>query len=401
MQTAGSLKALETLVADPAEGPLEMSQAAGWLLRLAKSLDAIHAQRRAHGALSAAVILAEERSPFGQGKLLAANGQASLAYRSPERGAHGPPSAADDRWACAVLLHFLLTGALPDAARTLPALAATPDVQAFLQGCFAVAERDRPASAAALCAAMERLIGVGSSLGPLEMVGAPGQGAPLASRFGGGALLLAAGGALGLILFVALLAPQMTGPKLNKPTPGPDVPDEPAPPASTLAVPVLSADAPELRMVPTGQCLERVLGEGVEVPDAQASFCGARDALVLVSSVRTAVKGKPSQKKWDALGWYDLPAAVALQARCCPLVFAPTVDTPPSCATDEALRSVQVLARKRPRITSDDPTLLAAAKVFGTAATCSSKRFSDTKKAHRASVSAADEAAFLAVFGEL
>lgn len=391
------MQTFEALIADPDAGPLDVNQAAGWLLRLAKSLDALHAHQRAHGALSATVILVEERSPFERGTLLSGDGQVSLPHRSPERGASGPPSPADDRWAWATLLHQAVTGALPDAAHELPALAAHPALQAFLRTCFAPAERDRPASAAALCDAMERVIGVGNALGPLEAELAPSQALPSTSKFGGGRWLLFTTLGLALLVLVSFGALRRTADKLNAPTQAPDLPDELPAPSATVAAPALSVDAPELRdAAPVGQCLERAIG--AEIADPQATFCAARDASALVEIIRGAVKGKPTQKKWDALGWYDLPAAVATQARCCPLVFAPTVDTPPSCATGEALVQVQVIARRRPPATATDPALIAAAKAFGAAATCSSKRFSDAKKAHRAIVGPGEEAAFLATF---
>lgn len=388
-----------SLFADPAAGPLDIHQAAGWLLRLAKNLDALHAQNRAHGALSERVVLVEERSPFERGTLLSDDGQVSLPHRSPERGAAGPPSAADDRWAWAVLLHQAVTGGLPDPAHELPGLSAHPALQAFLRRCFAPSLSDRPASAAALGDAMERIIGAGNALGPLETEPTPGQVAPKHGGFGGGRGLLVVAAGLSLLVVVSFAALRQTADKLNAPTPPPDLPAElPAPSASAaLPVPALSLDAPELRgAVPVEQCVERMVGAGIA--DPQAAFCTPRDALVLVETIRGAVKGKPAQKKWDALGWYDLPAAVAAQARCCPLVFAPTLDTPPSCATDAALASVQAVARRKPSVAPGDPALLAAAKTYGEAAVCSSKRFSDTKKAHRPAVGPGEEAAFLATF---
>lgn len=397
------METLAVRLADPSRGPLPLAEAAGWLARLAKSLDALHAVGRAHGSLSPASLAMAESSPFGAGALLVGDSQDNVLYRSPERGPGGSPSPADDRWAWAVLLHVAIVGAPPTAG--LPALAEYPGVQAFLSGCLSPEAARRPQHTAELWDAMERLLGLAGTLAPLD-VPAPlgfvvtgGAAVPSSPTYGGGRLALGGVFVVALLTAIGLGGTRATRDKLAASSSTTDEPAStvlsPYAPATTLAAPALSADAPELRDVkPVDQCLER--GVGAAPREDYAQMCNERDALALLASVRGIVKGTPAQRTWEALGWYDLAAVVTLQARCCPLVLSPKADAPDACPLEDKLRGLQIVAKRRAPAVELDAALVEATDAYGAAATCSLRGYSASRKTHRATITAEDRSAFLA-----
>jgi hypothetical protein len=95
-------------------GSLDELDALGWVVRLAKSLAAIHATGAAHGRVSAECILLSDPSPKSKGVLASTSAlRGDIAFQCPERVAGAPPSMADDTWALAVILYLALTGRLP------------------------------------------------------------------------------------------------------------------------------------------------------------------------------------------------------------------------------------------------------------------------------------------------
>ncbi|XYH96831.1 hypothetical protein ACMHYB_55165 [Sorangium sp. So ce1128] len=106
---------METLAARIARaGPLPDRDAVGWVVRLAKRVESLHARGTVHGRLSAACVVMEGEPCASRGWLsdpLAT--PAFVSYRSPERAAGEGPSRQDDTWALAVTLYVALSGRLP------------------------------------------------------------------------------------------------------------------------------------------------------------------------------------------------------------------------------------------------------------------------------------------------
>ncbi|WP_437926480.1 hypothetical protein WMF37_46985 [Sorangium sp. So ce291] len=106
---------METLAARIARaGPLPDRDAVGWVVRLAKRIEKLHARGTVHGRLSAACVVMEGEPCASRGWLsdpLAT--PAFVGYRSPERAAGEGPSRQDDTWALAVTLYVALSGRLP------------------------------------------------------------------------------------------------------------------------------------------------------------------------------------------------------------------------------------------------------------------------------------------------
>ncbi len=109
------LERVETLASRVArDGALDEQDAVGWIIRLVKALEPIHALGVAHGAITAEALKIEGPSGGSRGLLAdASRVRDLLAYHSPERGGGGPISPEDDTWAVAVTLYLALTGALP------------------------------------------------------------------------------------------------------------------------------------------------------------------------------------------------------------------------------------------------------------------------------------------------
>jgi hypothetical protein len=100
-------------------GPLSELEAVGWVIRLAKSVELLHRAGSAHGAISAESVLVEGTAPVSRGTLAdVRSAPANPSFHSPERNAGGGAGPADDAWAVAVTLYFLLTGSPPFAGAT-------------------------------------------------------------------------------------------------------------------------------------------------------------------------------------------------------------------------------------------------------------------------------------------
>lgn len=99
------------------DGPLNELDAVGWIIRLAKKLETMHARGLAHGGISPLAIKAAgvPRTSLGMLAPLGAS-PGRIAFYSPERVLQGGSSPADDTWATAATLFALLTGQSPFAA---------------------------------------------------------------------------------------------------------------------------------------------------------------------------------------------------------------------------------------------------------------------------------------------
>lgn len=96
------------------EGPLNELDAVGWVVRLAKRLEALHSLGVAHGSVSTACVLTEGSARTSRGVLVdVIRTSGNVAFHSPERVRAGAISPADDTWALGVVLYSLLTGSLP------------------------------------------------------------------------------------------------------------------------------------------------------------------------------------------------------------------------------------------------------------------------------------------------
>lgn len=111
-------RTLEDVLTD---GPVEPLQALGWAIEIAGGLGAIHAQDLTHGALAAssigvgpdgAVSIRNLGFPpaLRPGASLDLADSEAVRIASPELCSGADPSAADDLWALAVLLHRMLSG---------------------------------------------------------------------------------------------------------------------------------------------------------------------------------------------------------------------------------------------------------------------------------------------------
>lgn len=106
---------METLAARIArEGPVNELDAVGWIVRLAKKLETLHARGLAHGGISPEALKTASASRLSLGMLVPTGATRNrLEFRSPERVDTEASSAADDTWSTAATLYTLITGSSP------------------------------------------------------------------------------------------------------------------------------------------------------------------------------------------------------------------------------------------------------------------------------------------------
>ncbi|MRG92085.1 hypothetical protein [Polyangium spumosum] len=96
------------------DGPLNELDAVGWIIRLTKKLEALHARGQTHGSVSPAAIKAAAVPRTSLGMLAPSTSAPSRTeFHSPERVLKGSVALADDTWAAAATLYTLLTGQSP------------------------------------------------------------------------------------------------------------------------------------------------------------------------------------------------------------------------------------------------------------------------------------------------
>lgn len=88
--------------------------AAGWIIRLARTLEPIHVLGVAHGNITADAIQIEGAAPTSRGWIVVPRHlRDQAAYHSPERASGEGASTEDDTWAAAVLLYVAIARSLP------------------------------------------------------------------------------------------------------------------------------------------------------------------------------------------------------------------------------------------------------------------------------------------------
>lgn len=99
------------------EGPVNELDAVGWIVRLAKKLEAMHGRGLAHGGICPDAMKTASASRLSLGMLIPTGAiRNRLEFRSPERLESEASSAEDDTWATAATLYALITGSSPFAA---------------------------------------------------------------------------------------------------------------------------------------------------------------------------------------------------------------------------------------------------------------------------------------------
>jgi len=151
------------------DGVPPVDTALRWLREAADGLDAAHAADVVHRDVKPANLLLDERDRVAVGDfgIATAAWAASVtqtglvvgtaAYLAPEQRIGGLATAASDRYALGVVAHQLLTGIRPPDGRLDVSLA--PAVREALSRATATDPADRPSSARALVADLERAVG--------------------------------------------------------------------------------------------------------------------------------------------------------------------------------------------------------------------------------------------------
>jgi len=99
------------------EGPVNELDAVGWIVRLAKKLEAMHGRGLAHGAVCPEAMKTASASRLSLGMLIPTGAiRNRLEFRSPERLDSEASSPTDDTWSTAATLYALITGQSPFAA---------------------------------------------------------------------------------------------------------------------------------------------------------------------------------------------------------------------------------------------------------------------------------------------
>lgn len=155
------------------DGPLNELDAVGWILRLARRIEVMHALGAAHGSITPACFTTESVDRNGRAALVdVRKARSQLAYQSPEQVRGDVASVRDDVWGLGATLYAALTGGAPFSAGSddelrqkilshSPAPLAVFDVgddelQRILDSALAREPADRPATVAALRGELER-----------------------------------------------------------------------------------------------------------------------------------------------------------------------------------------------------------------------------------------------------
>ncbi len=338
-------------------------------LRIADALSSIHEAGGVHGWVNPRAVIVEPA--VGEQPILAFYPAAeSGELHTPERAPEGAPSIADDTWACAALLHWMLTGAPPprsgyastdeidDAgvaeADLRTALLHTltsnrPDRQSDLRPprrelarWFVAHAGEEPIVPSVHPAAPPPLP---PSVRPSDRPGPRPSGRPSAPpirkrRIGVFAL---AAIALGVVTGIALTFLRPTRVQVIA------VPEPAAPTASALElgeVPVTGENESKLG-TKLATCMAGYLPKDTfsKTPDVEW-LCTETDPRIGADKLHSAVVAagprtgaSDAMKIFSRIGWYSLPAFAVVRAGCC--TDAPPLALPEGhCQMDTALRDV-------------------------------------------------------------
>jgi hypothetical protein len=368
-----------------AEGSKPAVDAVRSALRVADAAAALHAAGSAHGALQPEAIIVEPDGRASPAVVWLPARSGSNPYRSPERGANGPGSEADDEWAITGLLYEMLTGLPPPASGIRAADDLVPagveDAalrESLAHGLAADASKrssdvrplkrelarwfvehageeyavsPHPGSSASrpppLPAGAAPHASASHTLG--QVPGVSSSTAPIAKSSRRLPLLAGAGIVLGIAA--------AWGVSMYRSRPREQVVEVAA------AAPSASAKAIDLGEVPvtgestvltgdkTATCVAGYLPKGAFARAPKLDWmCGEKDPREGASKLRVAVvQGSPpiggpteAMKIFSQLGWYDMAAFAVVRAGCCvdsePIVLP---DPSPNCGRmDEPLREL-------------------------------------------------------------
>jgi hypothetical protein len=313
-------------------------------LRLADALSHVHEAGGVHGWVNLhAVVVEPSRGPIPQ---LALGARIDQALATPERAPDGLPSIADDTWATAALLHWMLTGSPPPGGgyaseadlekagvsdRALRATlfhiltASRPDRQSDLRPLrrdlarwFVDHASEEPIAPGPHATAPPPLP---PSIRPVPRSSRPLSQPPPKSRIGAFAMAALAFGAAGGIALTFLRPKHVTIVAVPEPTTA-----EPSASALVLGeVPVTGEDDVRLGSK-LAACMASHLPKGTfaKTPDVDW-LCSETDPRVGAEKLHTAIvaaapKGAvtDAMKIFSRIGWYALPAFAVVRVGCCP-----------------------------------------------------------------------------------
>ncbi|HEV8547794.1 MAG TPA: hypothetical protein VGQ57_02180, partial [Polyangiaceae bacterium] len=339
-------------------------------LRLADALSSLHEAGGVHGFVSTRAVIVEPTTGE-QPILVFYPHDASGELHTPERAPEGAPSIADDTWACAALLHWMLTGKAPPPA----GYASTEEIEAAgvtdaalrtaLIHTLTSSRPDRQSDLKSLRRELARWFVEHAGEEPIVPSFHPSAPPPLppskrpsyrasarrssrpptpAEKRKIGAFTLAAIG-LGLVAGAALTFLRPKRVQLIS------VPEKVEAPATASALQLGDVPVTGENEVGLGSklatCMAGYLPKGTftKAPDVEW-LCGETDPRVGAEKLHSVIvaagpKGAPSDamKIFSRIGWYAMPAFAVVRSGCCP--DAAPLSLPESqCKMDARLRDV-------------------------------------------------------------
>lgn len=336
-------------------------------LRLADALAHVHEAGGVHGWINPHAVVVEPEE--GERPQLVLGVRTDQALRTPERAPEGTPSIADDTWATAALLHWMLTGEPPprdgyaDEAALEKAGVADPVLRAALFHTLTASRPDRQSDLRPLRRELARWFVDHAGEEPVAPSHHPTAPPPLPASvrpsrrvsskisvppppkgkvgtFAIGAVVLGAGVGIALTFL---------RPKRVQIVPVPEKQAAPPPTASALElgeVPVTGENDVRLGSK-LATCVAGYLPKGTfgKTPDV-SWLCPETDPRDGADKLHAAVvsaapKGTVTEamKIFSRIGWYAMPAFAVVRAGCCPDA-QPLALPEERCAMSAALRDV-------------------------------------------------------------
>lgn len=338
-------------------------------LRLADALSSIHEAGGVHGYVNPRAVIVEP--DHGEQPILAFFPPEGAELRTPERAPDGVASIADDTWACAALLFWMLTGSAPRASgyasadEIADAGVADAALRTALIHTLTSSRPDRQSDLRPLRRELARWFVEHASEEPIvpsiQQSGAP---PPLPPSLGPGRRVSTLPpsvpppkGKIGAFSIVAIVLGIGAGVALTflRPKRVQVV----AVPEKVVAAAAAAPSALELGEVPvTGEnearlgtklatCMAGYLPKGTFTKAPEVEWlCSETDPRIGAEKLHSAIvaagpKGSPSEamKIFSRIGWYAMPAFAVVRAGCCP--DAKPLSLPEAkCQMDATLRDV-------------------------------------------------------------